>query len=252
LPDFLVWIDVETTGLKVRPDNPVFGGGDTLLEVAIVLTNAGFEEIGRMSTFVGEFGVSTPTEADVIDLRDRATPEVARMHDKSGLWRDLIGKTLPPIDQVDAALLSWVRVMGVDDDRKVALAGSGAASFDRQWIEDRFRAFAARLEYWTLDVGCVRRFFRYAGMDRHMPREEEGDHRAMSDVLAHVAEARRYRDLLGHAFGWNDPLTEASSWTFRHGRCPKCGAPFDQHDEGGIAPDSCVNHHRIADVGVIQ
>jgi oligoribonuclease (3'-5' exoribonuclease) len=74
----------------------------------------------------------------------------------------------------------------------VTLAGSGVGCFDMQVIRAQMPELAQRLNYYVIDVGCVRRFLRdICGV--RMPELGTVNHRALDDVQHHLAEARQFR-----------------------------------------------------------
>lgn len=170
-PKFLAWIDLETTGLDERRDH--------ILEVALVLTRwePTLEEVASLSLVV---------KPDAKDWEDRMDETVRKMHDRSRLLREVpYGVS---IHEAKWAIEDLFHKNGAPGD--YMLAGSGV-HFDRRFIAEDMRVLIPWLAYPIFDVGVVRRFVRLSGA------EVETDlgrvkHRAMADVVRHIAEAREY------------------------------------------------------------
>jgi oligoribonuclease len=113
------------------------------------------------------------------------------MHDKNGLSNEVLeawGNM--KIGEVDEMVFGWLRQHGVKS-HDVLLCGSGVAHFDRRFIRKYMPRLELYLAYPAGDIGAVRRFFQMWGME--VPMFKDSSHRAMSDVQAHLAEARWYK-----------------------------------------------------------
>lgn len=179
-PDALLWTDLETTGLE--PDA-------RLLEVGAILTDWNLDELETAAELVAH-------DVPPGDLWERSHPTVRAMHDESGLWNDLADapEDALPLEEIDARLVDLLDRHGAET---VALAGSGVGTFDRRLIDRDLPALSARLVYWPIDAGVVRRFL---GLVAEIPPPEiptEGrPHRALPDARRSLDEARAYRDLI--------------------------------------------------------
>lgn len=175
MPNYL-WLDLETTGLDPYTDS--------ILETAITITSEDLEPIRVAEWLIPERDC---------DWTDVLSPEVFDMHWQSGLIADLTDETqwlshYRP-DEVEAGILC--RIEPFLENGKITLAGSGVASFDRLFIQEAWPDLYQKLNYWSLDIGVVRRFLSdVAGID--LPELGPVKHRAADDVAHHLAEARTY------------------------------------------------------------
>jgi oligoribonuclease len=182
--DFILWLDLETTG------NDVF---DDIIELGAVLTDQELEE-------VSSFHRVYRTTRAVSEIDEY----VFKMHVDNGLWLDSINATdWAATERSQADILEWLGKAGAlkGGAKSLPLAGSGTSHFDRRYIERVWPKLAKRLTYWNLDIGVVRRFFRqWVGPEvwkAYFQLSEEGvdpkNHRALDDVRQHIQEARDFR-----------------------------------------------------------
>jgi oligoribonuclease len=124
-------------------------------------------------------------------------PDVVRqMHTENGLWTEALtgGAMAGVVDQQFAAWLAQVA-----GDSQVALAGSGVSHFDDRWLRVHMPLTFARLTYWSIDAGVVRRFLQYARRDDLARLEQDvhaKPHRAFADAQLHLEEMRYYLRLI--------------------------------------------------------
>lgn len=180
-----LWLDLETTGT-----DPAL---DAIIEVAAVLTDADLNELSTFRALV------RPTRSAWDRLHGN---EVVRtMHTTSGLIADLgadapSNAELPTASSVESAMLEWLDSAGVGTGR-LELAGSGTGHLDRPFLDEVMPRVAAKLVFWSFDVGSLRRsHLRWAGRPLTHAFNRRA-HRAVADINAHLAEARAFRDLFG-------------------------------------------------------
>lgn len=178
----IVWTDIETTGLS--PTAP----GAYPLEIASIITDddlnviASFDEVQR---FV------LPVEPGASGLTDM----VLEMHQKNGLWAACTtDDAVVGTRRMDAMLTTWFDRW--TDDTKIPLGGS-TISFDRGWLAEFYPTFHGRLHYRNVDISSVKelvnRWAPYIAELRDAREESEKEHRAMSDIIASLDEARFYK-----------------------------------------------------------
>lgn len=170
-PDRLCWLDLETSGLD--PTRHL------ILEFAAVVTDADLVELASVQAVVGW---------PVPILRESADPTADRMHEASGLWAEVAASDLssPEAEHQLAELVA-------EHAPGAPLAGSGV-HFDRAFLAVRMPSVLDLVHYRNVDVSTIRTLTRMWAPD--LAAEVESPHRAMPDVLAAVAELRRYRTAL--------------------------------------------------------
>lgn len=200
-------MDVETSGSDADLD--------WLLEVGAVLIEVpSMTEIGHFESLVlpGDLPAVTSTghlpmrrrEHAIAAIRSKCPPVVRDMHDRNGLWHDLVQvradrprheQMLPPWD-LDLEMKEWLDRLRVPWTG-ILLAGSGSARFDSTFIKKFLPLLHDRL-HWSggLDVGCVRRIAGLAGLS--LPDQEASSdpdikaHRGLADARAHLDELREW------------------------------------------------------------
>jgi oligoribonuclease len=170
--DFILWLDLETTGNRDDAD---------IIEVGAVLTD-------RLLVEQGEFSRVYRTRVPVSDI----DPLVLKMHFDNGLWAET---TKSPVfaEECEAELLSWLGKAGALKS-PLPLAGSGVSHFDRRYIRRIWPRLDRRLTHWHYDIGVMRRFLVLFGSEMVADTPPVKAHRAINDARMHLREALSYRD----------------------------------------------------------
>lgn len=184
-PEFLLWIDLETTGLDEISDH--------VLEIGWMITT---QDLAMVHT-----GGSLPINPGVADsvLFRNDDGYVLKMHTENGLLdaiRHPSARTAPDAEKTIVAAMNSVQ----EDHGGVAtftLAGSGVAHLDHRFIKAQFPRIAERLNYYVIDVGVVRRFVRdVARIVVDVEDFRDINHRGYDDIRNHYNEAMLYRHLM--------------------------------------------------------
>lgn len=171
--DRLVWLDLETTGLKV--------GADMLLEIACLVTEGDLTPV--------DAGYTAVIRADRW-LLDRMAPDVQEMHTSSGLVDEVLRSTIT-LEDAYAAALDYVRS---HVPAKTVPAAGSSVSFDRKFLAVHMPELDDHLHYRIVDVSSVKELVRrwYPAVYAQLPARDRA-HRAMPDVMASIAELKFYR-----------------------------------------------------------
>jgi oligoribonuclease len=177
MPDLLVWVDCEMTGLDLAKDR--------LIEVAALVTDPDLRVLGD--------GVDLVVHAD--DEALDAMPEIVRaMHARSGLTDEVRRSTVTLAD-AEEAVLAYVRQF-VPEPRTAPLCGNSIAT-DRGFLARDMPTLDAYLHYRMIDVSSIKELCR-----RWYPRVYFGQpakglaHRALADIRESIRELEYYRRTL--------------------------------------------------------
>lgn len=195
-PDYLLWCDLETTGLNPEQES--------ILEIALVLTTPELETIDYFHKIILPEAIFVPTIKD--NVRD--------MHTKNGLWIDVINRG-SSLGLVDSWIVQWLDRLipkGMVDEgsgysprdwSKIYLAGS-SVHFDRQFLKKYRFTFESLISYRHIDVSVIRTMLKMWNPSDLW--EQNTTHRAKDDIFDHIEELKYYRTILGL---WN-PITPES------------------------------------------
>lgn len=174
----LIWCDTETTGLKPKDD--------ALLEVAIVVTDNGLNEVAAQS-WVLPLAPDDPR-------RVNAHAVVQEMHAKNGLWDEcaaLADETLPGYVEVKVAdILAFVRQY--TEAKSGPICGS-TIGFDRAFLEHHMPEVAAHFSHRNLDVSVFTELALRFYPEAYEKRPKGGGHRALPDIRASIEMLRYWR-----------------------------------------------------------
>jgi oligoribonuclease len=174
VPDNLVWIDCEMTGLDL--------GKDALIEIAALVTDSELNVLGA--------GVDVVIHAE--DPALDAMPDVVReMHARSGLTEE-VRRSAVTVAEAEKQVLDYVRTH-VPEPRTAPLCGNSIAT-DRGFIARDMPALDGHLHYRMVDVSSIKELCRrwypriyYAQPDKGLA------HRALQDIKESIRELAYYR-----------------------------------------------------------
>jgi len=174
VPDNLVWIDCEMTGLDL--------GKDALVEIAALVTDSELNVLGD-----GVDVVIHATDA----LLDSMPDVVAEMHARSGLT-ELVRRSTVTVADAEQQVLDYIRTW-VPEPRTAPLCGNSIAT-DRGFIARDMPALDGHLHYRMVDVSSIKELCRrwypriyYAQPDKGLA------HRALADIRESIRELVYYR-----------------------------------------------------------
>lgn len=176
----LVWIDLETTGLDARKHR--------VLEVACIVTDDAFTELGRWVEVVRPYGWEVGLEDQAVE------PVVYEMHNANGLFA-AVAESKNRIDCTDARLANWIG--GFIGAEKPQLAGS-SVHLDREFMAVHLPKTLAGLHYRHLDVSSLNEMARrtWPAVYDQRPRGGDKAHRALADIEQSIKLARYYATAL--------------------------------------------------------
>lgn len=175
-----VWLDVESTGLHPHL-------GERLLQVACIVTDGNYDQVGEPYTAVISFDAHT-----VAQMREQANDFVRDMHDATNLWDRLVSEGLP-VDEVDTQLSQHLKSLGVTASE--SRLGGNSITLDRNFLLFEMPHTYSSIGYRNIDMTSVSEFIH-----RRFPNlpwfEKKKSHDALDDIRESIAEAKYYKQFL--------------------------------------------------------
>jgi oligoribonuclease len=177
LPDVLIWLDLEMTGLDAQ--------NDVIVEIAALATDTELRALDEGIDLV----VHQPD-----DVLDTMLKVVRKMHARSGLTDEIRASALS-LEDAGKQVLDYVR-RHAPKPRTVPLCGN-SIGVDRRFLARYLPDLEEHLHYRSIDVSSVKELCRrwYPDAHDHRPDKAEG-HRALADVHESIAELAYYREAI--------------------------------------------------------
>lgn len=187
---YLLWLDLETTGLDTTADVP--------LELACLVTDM---ELRPVKNHEWEYEVLFSSDGWAA-IRLAENEYVTNMHTENGLLAAIKQGHPKTIQGAENELLAMIAALPWGIDEAIALAGTGVAAYDMRVLENWMPRLAEFLDYRTFDIGHMRRFLSdIVGLsDDQMPPKADDEHRAMGDVHNALEQAAGMKHLFREAF----------------------------------------------------
>jgi oligoribonuclease len=173
IPEYLVWIDCEMTGLNPETE--------CLVEIAAVITDFDLNVLDE-----GIDLVIKPRAGTVEAMGDY----VRKMHTDSGLINEFTAGI--DLSDAEAQVLEYVKKY-IPNAKTAPLAGNTIGT-DRMFISRYMPALDDHLHYRNIDVSTIKELSK-----RWYPRayfqapKKDGGHRALADILESIEELKYYR-----------------------------------------------------------
>lgn len=162
----LLWMDVETTGLK-----PSF---NRLLEIGLQWTDTTLRPL--------DDGFHTP-----IRYTGPISNRIRRMHGPNGLLDACASPTAPILGDAQTMAADYINR---HPDARILPAGA-SLRFDRNWLDHWMPGLLDPCDHRSLDVsGLLEAFRMWTSLD---PNREPTDHRVATCLQVEINAARRYR-----------------------------------------------------------
>ncbi|MFM2373243.1 MAG: hypothetical protein RJA75_139 [Actinomycetota bacterium] len=173
IPEYLVWIDCEMTGLN--PDT------ECLVEIAAVITDFDLNVLDE-----GIDLVIKPREGTVEVMGDY----VRKMHTDSGLIKEFASGI--DLADAEAQVLEYIKKY-IPNPKTSPLAGNTIGT-DRMFISKYMPALDNHLHYRNIDVSTIKELSKrwYPRVYFQAPKKD-GGHRALADILESIEELKYYR-----------------------------------------------------------
>jgi oligoribonuclease len=173
IPEYLVWIDCEMTGLNPETE--------CLVEIAAVITDFDLNVLDE-----GIDLVIKPREGTVEAMGDY----VRKMHTDSGLINEFASGI--ELADAEAQVLQYIKKY-IPNAKTAPLAGNTIGT-DRMFISRYMPNLDDHLHYRNIDVSTIKELSK-----RWYPRayfqapKKDGGHRALADILESIEELKYYR-----------------------------------------------------------
>jgi len=173
--DWLVWIDLEMTGLDVERHR--------IVELAVLVTDAELEILDDGLDLIVHQPAETLAEMDDF---------VRKMHTKSGLLPEIEKSTLT-LEAAGAQALAYIGER-VPEPGTAPLCGN-SIGVDRRFLHRYLPDLDNSLHYRSIDVSSLKELCKrwYPAVYAKRPDKAE-THRALADIRESVAELRFYRE----------------------------------------------------------
>jgi oligoribonuclease len=171
--DFLVWIDLEMTGLSPETD--------TIIEIATLITTNSLEIVAEGPV------VAIHQPGHLLDRMDDWNRE---HHNASGLVDRVLAS---PYGMADAEARTLAFVREWTPKRGSPLCGNSVCQ-DRRFLARCMPALETHLHYRNLDVSTLKELVRRWWPDGPKPPEKKHAHIALDDIRESVEELRFYRE----------------------------------------------------------
>ena len=180
---FIVWLDLEMTGLTINTSEPG-KRDDEIVEIGVIVTDGNLVPLDS-----GMQLVIKPTDAAMANMGSF----VRSMHEKSGLL-PLIADGVAVSDaekQVLAYIQEHVPV------RQTAQMGGNTIHMDRRFLAKYMPSVEDWVHYRNVDTSTIKEvLYRWFPYVVEAAPEKVGNHRALADAIESIREMAFYRELL--------------------------------------------------------
>ncbi len=177
MPDHLIWIDLEMTGLKPETDS--------ILEIATVITDSNLQELAVGPVLAIQH---SPAVLQAMDDWNR------QHHTKSGLWSSVLSseESLHSAEQKTLAFLAQWTSSGSSP-----MCGNSICQ-DRRFLYRLMPELQAWFHYRNLDVSTLKELAARWAPEVLASHKKENRHEALADIRESISELAHYRKHFAH------------------------------------------------------
>lgn len=170
---YMLWLDLETTGLYGKSDMFTYGERDhDILEIAIMITDSNLEIKHRSSYIVTHC---------MEKVKSKCNDYVIDMHTKSGLFEDIEKSNTQFLYDIENEIVEIIK--SYCGENKPVLAGS-SIHFDRFFISSQMRRLNNSLFYRNFDISSIVPFYEIVTGKKFNKKASSGIvHRAEDDIM---------------------------------------------------------------------
>lgn len=174
--DYLVWIDLEMTGL-----NPL---QDAILEIAVVITDNNLNVIAQGPDFIIH-------QTD--EVLDAMREPVKTIHHVSALSQESRNSSLS-VHQAEQQVLEFLQQYCKE---KTALLCGNSVWMDKAFLAAHMPTLHAFFNYRIIDVSSLKELAkRWYPHEKFAVEQKSEQHRALKDILESIEELRHYKKVL--------------------------------------------------------
>lgn len=171
--DYLVWMDLEMTGLDVQRDH--------IMEVATIITDSHLNEIAQGPVIAIHMNEDQLAQMDAW---------CQKTHGESGLVGRCVASEIS-LQQAEAMTLAFIQQYV--PEKTSPLCGN-SISQDRKFIERYMPVLDEYLHYRLWDVSSFKEAVKRWNPEVAKGVQKTGSHTALEDIQESIAEMRHYRD----------------------------------------------------------
>jgi oligoribonuclease len=167
----MLWIDLETTGLRADSCVP--------LELGLTLTDKWGAQLGSWKTLIWE--------SSFVDYKARTDNFVINMHTENGLWDDLGKFAVRTRLEAARQAVTWLESHGVEKFT-LPMCGSSIGSLDRPFAIEHLHELHEFFHYRNIDVSTVRELCRLLNptllekIEEDLADKYQVKHRVLEDI----------------------------------------------------------------------
>jgi oligoribonuclease len=169
----LIWIDLEMTGLDVNKES--------IIEIATIVTDAQLNELAAGPDLVIHQG------DELLDAMDKWN---TRQHGKSGLT-EAVRESSITLAQAEQETIKFLKKYV--EPNKSPMCGN-TVYMDRMFLAKYMPKLEAFFHYRHIDVSTLKELARRWCPEAVAKKEENSEHRALSDIRESIDELRHYRE----------------------------------------------------------
>lgn len=175
--NFLLWIDLEMTGL-----NPEV---DSILEIAAILTDIELNIIATMPSII------IRQDKKTLQLMDDWNQKT---HASSGLIEKVLGSKINEKEAEKKTIEFIKSTLSEKISNKILFLAGNSIYQDRNFLKKYMKKLDALVHYRVIDVSSVKELIRFWYPDnKNSDYKKKKIHRALEDVMESIEELKHYR-----------------------------------------------------------
>ena len=172
---FLIWLDLEMTGLDVRKDK--------IIEIAAIITDKNLEIVSK--------GISLVIMQDKY-LMDNMDAWNTNQHKKSGLYEKVLNSQISCLDAENMILKFLKKYL----KRGISPMCGNSIYQDRIFLRKYMPKLENFFHYRNIDVSTIKELIKYWKPHYYDMLKKKNDHTALTDIKESIKELKFYKKIL--------------------------------------------------------